>query len=205
MKNNRFSILFAAMVVLLGCGDDDAPTDTGRTDTGRTDTGPGDTGRVDTGAEDTGTEDTGTEDTGTEDTGGDTGEACSTMMFDKYGMAAFVAVNNSIIDLAVAAPEAEIGTTFTALAAEGGPRVEEFRTNLANFLVLVYGGPDNYTGPTIAEAHVGLGITSDQYDYFVSDVIVPALMENGVEMDDITGCFAPPVTDPAFKAMIVEE
>jgi hypothetical protein len=52
-------------------------------------------------------------------------------------------------------------------------------------------------------AHAGLAISSDQYDYFITEVVVPALAENGVPADDITGCFAPPVTDPAFKASIV--
>lgn len=144
------------------------------------------------------------------DDGGDDGgdpdappAACSSQMFDKYGLDAFVAVNDSVIALAVAAPTAMVGTTFQDLAAAGEARVAEFRTNLASFLVKVYGGPDNYTGPTMVEAHTGLAITSEQYDYFIASVVVPALVENGVPEDDITNCFAPPVVDPAFKASIV--
>ena len=52
-------------------------------------------------------------------------------------------------------------------------------------------------------AHTGLGITSAQYDYFVANVIVPALTANGVSMADVTSCFAPVVTDASFKASIV--
>jgi hypothetical protein len=52
-------------------------------------------------------------------------------------------------------------------------------------------------------AHIGLGITSEQYDAFVGMVIVPALQSAGVDPDDIEDCFAPPVIDPAFKATMV--
>jgi hypothetical protein len=52
-------------------------------------------------------------------------------------------------------------------------------------------------------AHIGLGITSSQYDYFVASVVVPALTSSGVGVDDVSSCFAPIVTDPSFKASIV--
>ena len=128
---------------------------------------------------------------------------CTAEMFGKYGQEAFLQVNDDIIAASVAAPTAMLGTTFQDLAAAGADRVEEFRTNLANFLVFVYGGPNNYTGPTMEEAHEGLNITSEQYDYFVTEIIVPVLVADGVSEDDITNCFAPPVVDPAFKASIV--
>jgi hypothetical protein len=67
----------------------------------------------------------------------------------------------------------------------------------------VYGGPDNYTGRDMEKVHKGMKITSDQYDWFVSNVVVTALKESGVADDDIKNCFAPPVVDPAFKASIV--
>ncbi len=129
--------------------------------------------------------------------------ACSAEMFDKYGVDAFLAVNDSVIELAVAAPTSEVGTSFQDLAAEGETRVEEFRANLAAFLVMVYGGPADYDGPTMEDAHAGLEITSEQYDFFVVNIIVPALSDNGVPQADIDDCFAPPVVDPAFKASIV--
>lgn len=130
---------------------------------------------------------------------------CAGDMFDTYGEAAFLAVNDSIIELAVAAPTSMVGTSFQDLAAQGDARVAEFRTNLANFLVLAYGGPDNYDGPSMADVHAGLGITRAQYDYFIAEVVVPALVENGVPTADITECFAPPVTDPDFVDDIVTE
>lgn len=166
-----------------------------------------DTDMDDTDVEDTDVEDTDMDDTDVDDTDmDDTDEpvaSCSGDMFDKYGVNAFLAVNDSIIAYAVAAPTAEVGTSFQTLAGEGETRVTEFTTNLANFLVMVYGGPDNYAGPTMEAAHAGLNITSDQYDWFIVNVVVPALADNGVPEADITNCFAPPVTDAAFKASIV--
>ena len=76
----------------------------------------------------------------------------------------------------------------------------------------VYGGPtsitytDNkmYNGvQDMKTAHTGLGITSAQYDYFVANVVVPALTTSGVPMDDVSSSFAPPITGAAFKATIV--
>jgi len=138
------------------------------------------------------------------DTDGTSNAVCSSDMFDKYGVDAFLAVNDRIIELSVAAPTAMVGDSFQTLAAQPAARVEEFRTNLANFLVFVYGGPNNYTGPDMETAHTGLNITSDQYDFFVTDVVVPALADNGVPMEDIQNCFAPPVLDEDFKNSIID-
>jgi hypothetical protein len=55
----------------------------------------------------------------------------------------------------------------------------------------------------MATAHTGLGITSAQYDYFVTSIVVPALTNSGVPMDDVSSCFAPPITSADFKASIV--
>jgi hypothetical protein len=132
-----------------------------------------------------------------------TNASCSSEMFDKYGVDAFLAVNDRIIELSVAAPTSMVGPTFQQLAAQPAERVEEFRANLANFLVFVYGGPNNYDGPSMEAAHNGLNITSEQYDFFVTDVIVPALADSGVPEEDITDCFAPPVLDENFKNSIV--
>jgi hypothetical protein len=129
---------------------------------------------------------------------------CSARMFDKYGETAFVAVRDSIVAKAVAAPTDKLGDSFATFAGTATPeQLQVFQDHLAAFLVMVYGGPKSYSGRTMEAAHAGLGITSDQYDYFVTEVVVPALAENGVPADDISNCFAPPVTDPAFKASIV--
>ena len=42
-----------------------------------------------------------------------------------------------------------------------------------------------------------------KYDYFITNVVVPALTGSGVTSDDVSSCFAPIVTDAAFKASIV--
>ena len=69
---------------------------------------------------------------------------------------------------------------------------------------ITYTDGKTYSGlQDMASAHAGLGITSDQYDYFISKQVVPALTDNGVSMDDVTQCFAPVVTDANFKASIV--
>jgi hypothetical protein len=140
-----------------------------------------------------------------EDTKKETEETeCSGEMFDKYGESAFIAVRDSIVAKALAAPTDQLGDSFQAFAGSATPaQLEVFQDHLAAFLVMVYGGPENYTGRSMESAHAGLDITTDQYDYFITEVVVPALAENGVPSEDISDCFAPPVTDPAFKASIV--
>lgn len=131
--------------------------------------------------------------------------------WDTYGVNAFVGVNEAIFTKVLAEldtkGDANIGGSFA-----GVRNLARFKGNLAAFLVWVYGGPESieytdgstYVGPQdMVAAHAGLGITSEQYDYFVASIIVPALADSGVPMDDISSCFAPPVVDAAFKASIV--
>ena len=131
--------------------------------------------------------------------------------WETYGATAFVAVNEKIFELVTAEleanGEANLGGSFA-----GVQDLATFKGNLAAFLVFVYGGPTSiqytdgktYAGPQdMREAHAGLGITSAQYDYFVANVVVPALTGSGVPMDDVSSCFAPPVVDASFKASIV--
>lgn len=130
-------------------------------------------------------------------------ETCSTQMFDKYGRDAFVAVNSKVlenIDIVNNMNPSPIGDSFKGLTPSGVARVE---ANLLDFLIKVYGGPDNYKGETMEESHEGLNITSEQYDAFVGMIVVPSLKAVGVPDDDITNCFAPPMVDPAFKASMV--
>lgn len=128
---------------------------------------------------------------------------CSADMFAKYGQAGFEAVNAEIlanIGTVSAMNPSPIGDSFKGLAADDVARVE---ANLLDFLIFVYGGPNNYQGETMEESHTGLDITSEQYDAFVAMVVVPALQKVGVSGDDITNCFAPPVTDADFKASML--
>ena len=137
-----------------------------------------------------------------------------------YGQAAFVKVNESIFSHVTseltANGTANLGGSFGKIGS-GNPastadNLDDFKGNLAAFLVYAYGGPDSitytnnkkYTGPQdMVESHAGLGITSSQFDYFVANVVVPALTDNGVPQADVSSCFAPVVTDAAFKASVV--
>jgi hypothetical protein len=134
--------------------------------------------------------------------------------FSTYGVEAFVAVNKAIF----ANVNAEIMANGTTNVGDSFSNVQSFPTfegRLAAFLVWVYGGPETitytdgkmYEGSTqdMEQAHAGMGITSAQYDYFVANIIVPALVNSGVPMDDVGSCFAPVVTDAGVKAAITEE
>jgi hypothetical protein len=133
-----------------------------------------------------------------------------------YGATAFVAVNEQIFTNVVADMSGKLGTSFgkigSGMPASTADDLPTFKGNLAAFLVFAYGGPtsvtytDNktYAGPQdMVEAHTGLQITSDQYDYFVTSIVVPALTAKGVPSTDVSSCFAPILTDAAFKASIV--
>ena len=140
--------------------------------------------------------------------------------FDTYGTSAFVAVNEAIFSNVTGEVTANgstnLGDSFTKIGsgmpASTAHDAPTFKGNLAAFLVYAYGGPSSitytdgksYSGPQdMVSAHAGLGITSDQYDYFIANVVVPALTDSGVSTDDVSSCFAPIVTDAAFKASIV--
>ncbi|MEO8213042.1 MAG: hypothetical protein ABI560_07610 [Myxococcales bacterium] len=140
--------------------------------------------------------------------------------FDTFGTTAFVAVNEAIftnVGTEVTASGAtNLGDSFGKIGTGTPPSTADdaaaFKGNLAAFLVYAYGGPSvitytdgkMYTGPQdMVSAHAGLGITSAQYDYFIANVVVPALTSSGVTTADVSSCFAPIVTDAAFKASIV--
>jgi hypothetical protein len=140
--------------------------------------------------------------------------------WDTYGATAFVAVNESIFSNVTGeigdAGTANLGMSFTEVGSGSPPSTTDdlatFKGKLAAFLVFAYGGPTSITytdGKTysglqnMTAAHAGLGITTAQYNYFISNVVVPALTGNGVPQGDVTSCFAPVVTDPSFIASIV--
>lgn len=140
--------------------------------------------------------------------------------FDTFGTSAFVVVNEAIFanvgSEVTANGTTNLGDSFTKIGTGTPPSTGDdaatFKGQLAAFLVYAYGGPSTitytdgkmYTGPQdMVAAHSGLGITSSQYDYFISTVVVPALTSSGVSTADVSSCFAPIVTDAAFKASIV--
>jgi Bacterial-like globin len=123
--------------------------------------------------------------------------SCTKQMYAK-------AVNSKIlsnISTVSAMNPSPIGDSFKGLSAAAVAQVE---ANLLDLLIAVYGGPNNYKGRDMKSSHAGLGITTAQYDAFIGQVVVPALQGAGVPQSDITSCFAPPVTDSAFVATIVE-
>jgi hypothetical protein len=148
--------------------------------------------------------------------------------FATYGAQAFVAINQSLVanvkaELTANGP-ANLGTSFSKVGSGNPPSTKDdgptFRGKLAAFLAYIYGGPasstyidgKSYPGPQeMRSAHAGLGITSAQYDYFVANLVVPALLSNGVKHgsggagspDDVGSCFTPALNDPAFKASFV--
>jgi hypothetical protein len=140
--------------------------------------------------------------------------------WDTYGVDAFVAVNQAIVKNVVdelnANGTTNLGASFTKIGsgmpASTSDDMATFEGKLAAFLVYAYGGPNSikytdgkmYSGlQNMTAAHVGLAITDDQYDYFITNQVVPALTGSGVPEGDVSSCFAPIVTDPAFKASIV--
>ena len=140
--------------------------------------------------------------------------------FDTFGAAAFVKVNESIFTNVFAEVGANgatnLGNSFgkigTGMPPSTADNAATFKGKLASFLVYAYGGPESitytgskvYAGPQdMVSAHTGLAITNEQYDYFVANIVVPALTANGVTTADVSSCFAPTITTAAFKASIV--
>jgi hypothetical protein len=141
--------------------------------------------------------------------------------FSTYGAAAFVKVNQAIFANVGTEMSANgtknLGSSFT-IAGTGNIAATKddlptFEGKLAAFLVFAYGGPTSITytdGKTyvgndqdMITAHTGFDITADQYNYFVTSVIVPALEQSGVPAADVTACFAPVVMDQGFVSEIV--
>jgi hypothetical protein len=146
--------------------------------------------------------------------------------FATYKAAGFVAVNKAIIANVFAEVgsngTANLGTSFTKIGS-GNPAsttddAATFEGKLAAFLVYAYGGPESITytdGKTYSgvqdmiAAHTGLAITDAQYQYFIANIVVPALVSSGVKagqgdsFNDVASCFAPIVTSAAFEATII--
>ena len=145
--------------------------------------------------------------TGTGDSTGDsTGEttgtpvACMTDICATYG-AAVPKVASDITDKAAADPM--FMADFAPLVAEGAPAVQAFKDSLTAFISDAYQcSTGMYTGPSMEEAHTGMGITQAEYDAFIG-LIAGVLKDNGVPDADINNCFAPPLVDPAFANTII--
>ena len=191
MKYTALLVPVAALSVLAACGSD---TTTGATG-GSSSTTTTATGTGGTASTSTASSTSSSSATGSTSTGGD----CTTQMFAKYGEPAFLKVTHDLIALAAADPK--VGQYFVGLNTPA--KVANFEDGLSKFLIMVYGGPNNYKGKDMVTVHTGMKIASDDYDYFIG-LIVKVLTQDGVAEADINACFAPPVVDPAFKATIVD-
>jgi hypothetical protein len=159
---------------------------------------------------------------GSAGSGGGAAVTCAspTEAFAKLGGATtFDAVTNAIIANSVKANDdgkAEvfgtdfaIGKSFEIVGTPDGQSAESLDTNLQAFLTKVYGGPDDYQGRSMEDAHEGLEITSVQYDQFVAMIVKILTTPTadggfGLATETLTTCLAPPLLDPDFKASIVE-
>ncbi|MFN7147470.1 MAG: hypothetical protein ACK4YP_27130 [Myxococcota bacterium] len=187
------TLMILAVTGLVACTGSDDKADTGApadTDTaGDTDT---DTA-VDT---DTST-DTDTADTSIDT---DTAAGCETDICATYG-AAVPDVASEITNRAAADPM--FAADFAPLVARGPEAVQAFKDSLTAFISDAYGCSTGlYTGPSMVDAHTGMGITQDEYDAFIV-LIAGVLADAGVPQTDIEECFAPPLVDPAFSSTIV--
>jgi hypothetical protein len=199
MKKMALALALAGCVAfaLVGCGDDDdpAPANNAAGSGGSAGSGSGGSSAGSGGSDGTGT-------------GPGSSLKCTSSgknAFETYG-AAFGKVNDSIVGNVAAelgkGGEPGFGPTFGPIAADGA-KLATLKQNLADFLVFAYGGPNNYKGKTMEDSHTGLKITQAQYDYFIANVVVKALADNGVPEGDISSCFAPVVTDAAFVNSII--
>jgi len=65
-----------------------------------------------------------------------------------------------------------------------GPKLDHFKQMLADQICHEAGGPCQYTGKSMKEAHKGMGITDVQFAAVVTDLTL-ALQEKSVSKDDI--------------------
>ena len=86
-----------------------------------------------------------------------------------------------------------IGGSFGKIGTPGFDTFDQAKQNIGDFLVRGWGGPDNYKGKTLAASHAPLAVTSDQYDFFVNQIYIPALQQNGIPQSDLA-CFLAPVS-----------
>lgn len=203
VKQFRFLAILVTTAALAACGGDDGGEEGADSDP---DTSAGPTTSPTTTSPTATTDDpsTTTDDPSTTTDDPDTGSTgvatCQTDICATYGPAVPLVVGQ-IVDEAAADPM--FMADFAPLVAMGTPAVDAFKASLTAFISDAYGcSMDTYTGPSMEDAHEGMGITQEEYDAFVG-LIAGVLSSNGVPDDDINLCFAPPLVDPAFAATIV--
>ena len=178
MIRTLFPLVLLGLGTLSACGDKEA-TDTGTATDGDADTDTDADADTDTDAD---------------------ADTCEIDVCTKYGAAVPIAAG-AITDAAVEDPL--FAEDFAPLLAEGPAAVDAFKASLSNFITDAYGCTTGvYDGPTMEAAHAGMDITQAEYDAFVT-LIAGELLTLGVTEDEVTYCFAPTLTDPAFANTII--
>lgn len=148
--------------------------------------------------------------------------------YDTYGQPAFYTITRNVLahagaELSANGP-ANLGDSIPNIGTGTLPSnhddIKTFEGKVAAYFVWAYGGPEQiqytdgiaYGGPqNMTAAHIGMNITGAQYDYFVANIVAPALIDSGIkhgaggaaDPDDLATCFAPVVADAAYKAAMV--
>ncbi len=84
------------------------------------------------------------------------------------GKKAIVAVVNDFVGRCAMDPK--ISSFFTA-DVKNPKQLAKFKTNLVNQICEAAGGPCKYTGKDMKTAHAGMGITSDDFNALVADLV----------------------------------
>lgn len=88
--------------------------------------------------------------------------------------------------------------------------VQEEINGFIEFLGEHWGGPHTYTGPDMATAHRGMGVTEEYWTALFDDIVTPAYAEFGLpereakEIDDFLRSFKDVVVgSPSFKDVLI--
>ena len=106
-------------------------------------------------------------------------KAPTVTLYDRLGQKPAIEVVTDKF-LANVVADGRINASFAHLDADG---VAHLRTMLVDQICAATGGPCEYKGKSMKEAHTGMGITEDQFNALVED-LVHALDEAGVQPAD---------------------
>ena len=96
------------------------------------------------------------------------------------GNAGITKVVDDGVGIVVADPQL---APYFAITIQSQERVDDLKANIVDLLGQTVGGPEVYTGLSMKAAHVGMGISDDDFTKFLVD-FTQALQENGVSADD---------------------
>lgn len=110
-------------------------------------------------------------------TGGDPAGSASPSSESLYDRLGGKDAITKVVDMFVAniAADARINARFT----NGSVDIPRLKTMLVDQICEASGGPCKYTGKNMKESHVGMGITNEEFDAIVED-LVKALDDAGV-------------------------